>query len=191
MRHRSSILDHAVLGKEGAIPLLTELWGPAGAEWLDDQQLGEAYSDRVASLRRFIARYDAEAVRLDRVIHVRLRDDVGYQVIQHLQGVCPVPAAVFVPEIGDVSRFEAPKRLLSWAGLTPRHRESDTKVVRGPITKQGSTLVRWAAIEAVARYRGGAPIKDTYQRVAERKGNKVAGVATARKLLTLVFLRDA
>ncbi len=51
---------HAVLGKEGAIPLLTELWGPAEAEWLDDQQLGEAYSDRVASLRRFIARYDTE-----------------------------------------------------------------------------------------------------------------------------------
>lgn len=51
--------------------------------------------------------------------------------------------------------------------------------------------MRWAAIEAVARYRGGAPIKDTYQRAAERKGNKVAGVAAARKLLTLVFLRDA
>lgn len=104
----------------------------------------------------------------------------------------PVIAAVFVAEIGDVSRFEAPKRLSSWAGLTPRHRESDTKVVRGPITKQGSTLVRWAAIEAVARYRGGTPIKDTYQRVAERKGNKVARVAAARKLLTLVFygMRD-
>ena len=35
---------HAVLGKEGAIPELSELWGPAGAEWLDDQQLAEAYS---------------------------------------------------------------------------------------------------------------------------------------------------
>lgn len=35
---------HAVLGKEGAIPLLTQLWAPAGAEWLDDQQLGEARS---------------------------------------------------------------------------------------------------------------------------------------------------
>lgn len=104
----------------------------------------------------------------------------------------PVIAAVFVAEIGDVSRFEAPKRLSSWAGLTPLHRESDTKVVRGPITKQGPTLVRRAAIEAVARYRGGTPIKDTYQRVSERKGNKVARVAAARKLLTLVFygMRD-
>jgi hypothetical protein len=53
-------------------------------------------------------------------------------------------------------------------------------------------LVRWAAVEAVARYQGGAPILDTYQRIAERKGNKIARVAAARKLLTLVFygLRD-
>lgn len=29
-------------------------------------------------------------------------------------------AAVFVAEIGDVSRFDDPKRLCSWAGLTPR-----------------------------------------------------------------------
>jgi hypothetical protein len=35
-------------------------------------------------------------------------------------------------------------------------------------------------------------IRDTYQRVAAREGNKVARVAAARKLLTLVFygLRD-
>ena len=95
--------------------------------------------------------------------------------------------AVFVAEIGDVSRFDSAKRLTSWAGLTPKHRESDTTVIRGPITKQGSGLVRWAAVEAVARYRGGAPIKDTYLRIAQRKGNKVARVAAARKLLTLVF----
>ena len=59
-------------------------------------------------------------------------------------------------------------------------------------TKQGSALLRWAAVEAVAGYRGGAPIRDTYQRIAKRKGNKVARVAAARKLLTLVYcgMRD-
>lgn len=183
---------HAVLGKEGVIPTLVELWGPAGTEWLDEQQLGEAYAARVGSLRRLIGHYDGEVTRIDRQVHARLRDDVGYRTIQQLSGIGPVLAGVFVAEIGDVSRFESPKRLSSWAGLTPKHRESDTKVVRGPITKQGSPLVRWAAIEAVARYRGGAPIKTTYQRIAARKGNKVARVAAARKLLTLVFygLRD-
>jgi transposase len=101
-------------------------------------------------------------------------------------------AAIFVAEIGDVSRFAAPDKLCSWAGLTPRHRESDTKVTRGAITKMGSTLVRWAAVEAVARYRGGEPIRDAYARIAARRGRKIARVASARKLLTLVYygLRD-
>jgi Transposase IS116/IS110/IS902 family len=49
----------------------------------------------------------------------------------------PVWAAVFVAEIGDVTRFASARHLCSWAGLTPRHRESDTTVHRGAITKMG------------------------------------------------------
>ena len=183
---------HAVLGKEGVIPQLVELWGPAGTQWLDDQQLADAYHDRVVSLRRLIDHYDREIRRLDRQIHSWLRDDVGYREIQRLVGVGPVIGAVFVGEIGDVTRFPTAKHLCSWAGLTPRHRESDTTIIRGPITKQGSPLVRWAAVEAVARYQGGAPIRETYRRISDKKGNKIARVAAARKLLTLVYygLRD-
>jgi hypothetical protein len=78
-------------------------------------------------------------------------------------------------------------------GLTPTHRESDTKVRRGHITKQGSSLVRWAAVEAVARYHGGAPIAPAFKRIAKRRGVMIARVAAAaRKLLRLVYygLRD-
>ncbi len=137
-------------------------------------------------------RYDREITELDGRVHVRLRDDVGYRVIQQLSGVGRVFAGVFVAEIGDIDRFPNPKRLCSWVGLTPRHRESDDKVIRGSITKQGSALVRWAAVEAVVRWRGGAPIQDSYRRIAERRGTNIARVAAARKLLTLVYygIRD-
>jgi len=50
---------------------------------------------------------------------------------------------VFVAEIGDITRFGKPEQLACWAGLTPKHHESDTTVHRGRITKQGSRLVRW------------------------------------------------
>ena len=60
----------------------------------------------------------------------------------------PILAAVLVAEIGEVTRFDRPEQLASWAGLTPRHHESDTTVHRGKITKQGSRLVRWAAVIA-------------------------------------------
>jgi hypothetical protein len=51
-------------------------------------------------------------------------------------------------------------------------------------------------VEAVARYHGGEPIDPTIRRIAERRGGKagvrIAKVAAARKLLTLVYygLRD-
>ena len=183
---------HAVLGKEGVIPHLVELWGPAGLWFMDETQMGDAYQYRLESLRDLIAVYDIEIRQLDQRIHRQLRDDVGYRTIQQLNGVGPVHAAAFVAEIGDVSRFSHPKRLCSWAGLTPRLRESDTKTYGGVSTKQGSTLVRWSAVEAVSRYHGGPPIRASYQRIAERRGRNVGRVAAARKLLTLVFygLRD-
>ena len=82
----------------------------------------------------------------------KLGGHAGYQAIQQLPGVGPILGAVFVAEIGDVHRFADPARLCSWAGLTPRHHESDTVVRRGHITKQGSKLVRWAAVEAIQRH---------------------------------------
>jgi transposase len=95
-------------------------------------------------------------------------------------------------EIGDVTRFPGPAQLCSWAGLTPKHHESDTTVHRGSITKQGSRLVRWAAIEAVAKRRGGPKLRADFHRIAERRGVSKARVAVPRKLLTLVYygLRD-
>ncbi len=183
---------HSVLGKEGVVPSLTTLWGPGGARFLEETPLGEAYAYRIESLRKLIPIYDREITELDHRVHARLRDDVGYRTIQQLSGVGRVFAGVFVAEIGDITRFPNPKRLCSWVGLTPRHRESDDKVFRGSITKQGSALIRWAAIEAVARWRGGAPIQDSYLRIAERRGTNIARVAAARKLLTLVYygMRD-
>jgi transposase len=105
----------------------------------------------VASLRRLLVAYDQEVTMLGPEIASALAGEVGYLAIQAIPGVGPVLAAVFVAEIGDIHRFAAAPQLCSWAGLTPRHRESDTTVRRGPITKQGPRLVRWAAVEAVQR----------------------------------------
>ena len=60
---------------------------------------------------------------------------MGYHAIQALPGIGRVLAAVFVAEVGDVYRFPAADKLCCWAGLTPRHRQSDTTVRRGPTTK--------------------------------------------------------
>jgi len=62
--------------------------------------------------------------------------------VQTIPGIGPILGAVFVAEIGDVHRFASAEKWTCWAGMTPLHRESDTRVGRGRITKQGSRLVR-------------------------------------------------
>jgi transposase len=183
---------HGVMAKNGVLPVRGFMWGPSGKAQLDELQLPEAYSLRLESLRELIAYYDREIVRLNRRIHEELANDAGYNAIREIPGVGRVIGAIFCSEIGDISRFPAPEKLCSWAGLTPKHREYDDKVTRGPITKQGSPLVRWAAIEAISKYRGGTKLRADYERIAARRGKFKARVAVARKLLSLVFygMRD-
>src|SRR5947208_13616013 len=178
---------HAVMAKEGVLPGVLDMFGPGGNTQLDALELAPAYTNRIESLRDLIERYDREVAMFERLIHQQLRDHTGYEAIQALTGVGRTIAGIFVAEIGDVARFRSAAALCSWAGLTPRHRESDTKVVRGRITKIGSRLVRWAALEAVARYHGGTWLQRDFRRITDRRGKNKARVAVARKLLTLVY----
>ena len=76
--------------------------------------------------------------------------------------------------------------------MTPKHYESDTTVHRGRITKQGSRLVRWAAVEAVQRTQKGSRLAAVRDRVAARRGRNIGTVAAARELVEMIFyaLRD-
>jgi transposase len=201
VRHRAKLVAlrsglktqvHAVLAKEGVRVPVSDLFGKAGLQLLDEAPLARAYRMRVVSLLELIDAFDYE-VELFRVdIAARLRDHRGYRAIQAIPGVGPTLAAVFVGEIGDVTRFRRPEQLTSWAGMTPRHHESDTTVHRGHITKQGSRLVRWAAVEAVQKQPIDSKLRADRERIAQRRGRNIGKVAAARKLLTLVFygLRD-
>ncbi|HUC16009.1 MAG TPA: IS110 family transposase [Acidimicrobiales bacterium] len=180
-----------VLTKCGIVISRSKLCGAKSDATVEALGLSGPYKLRVTSLRALITAMGAEISALDDEIAMWLAGDVGYRAILAIKGIGPVLGAVFVAEIGDVGRFASPDRLCSWAGLTPKHRESDLSVHRGRITKQGSRLVRWAAVEAVSRARD-TSVAGLYARVAARRGANVARVAAARKLLSLVYygLRD-
>jgi transposase len=183
---------HAVLAKEGVTVPMTDLFGVSGQRLLEEVLLADAYRIRVESLRELIEHLNREIAMLEEQMAPYFAGDLGYRAIQAIPGVGPVLGAVFVAEIGDIARFTSARHLCSWAGLTPTHHESDEKVHRGHITKQGSRLVRWAAVEAVAYQRGDNPIRRHHHNVGERRGTQIGRVAAARKLLTLVYygLRD-
>jgi len=180
VRHRAKLVSlrtncnlqvYSVLAKEGVAVPMTDLFGVAGRALLDDVSLAPAYAARVASLLALIEVFDAQIKRFEREVERELADHAGYHAIQQIPGVGPVFAAIFAAEIGDVTRFTSPAHLCSWAGLTPRHRESDTTLHRGPITKQGSRLVRWAAVEAAQRQAAGTKLRADFSRITATHGD--------------------
>jgi transposase len=186
---------HAVLAKLGIPVTWSDIFGKAGSAWLDGLGLPQPYAGKVLSLRQLIGGLTAEITMLSEVIGDLLAADRGYQVIQQLPGIGPVLAAVIIAEIGEVTRFRNPGQLCSWAGLTPRHRESDVKVARGHMTKQGSRLLRWAVIEAIQRTPADSVTGAVKEAIIARRGKEarnIAKVAAARRLLTLVYygMRD-
>jgi transposase len=194
---RTSCKDqvHSVPAKLGIPVTCTGIFGKAGSAWLDGLRMPQPYAGKVTSLRHLAGELTTEITMLSEVIADLLAGDRGYQVIRQLPGTGPVPAAVITAGIGDVTRFKNAGQLCSWAGLTPRHRESDAKVARGHVTKQGSRLLRWALIEAIQRIPRDCVTGAVKEGIIARRGKEarnIAKVAAARRLLTLVFygMRD-
>jgi transposase len=201
VRHRAKLVGlrsnlkcqvHAVLAGAGVPVVMSDLFGVGGHQLLSRVELPTAARARVNSVLRLIENLDFEIETFAKLVAGRLREHPGYLAIQVIPGIGPILAAVFVAEIGDVNRFDRAGHLASWAGLTPRHHESDTTVHRGRITKQGSRLVRWAAVEAVQRVPSHTRLGQVRDQVGVRRGRNIGVVAAARELIVLVFygLRD-
>jgi transposase len=194
---RTSCKDqvHAVLAKLGIAVTHSDIFGRGGGLWLDQLVLPEPYAAKVASLRALIAVLDGEIARLGGRAGQMLAADPGYAGVRELDGIGPVLGAVICAEIGDVRRFGKPGQLCSWAGLTPRHYESDVKVIRGHCSKQGSRLLRWGLTEAIQHQPEGTKPRQAKDAILARRGpdaRNIAKTAAARVLLTQVFyaLRD-
>jgi transposase len=203
VRHRRQLVKLATAVKAGIRALLakhnirlsaTDLTGDTASGLLDALELRGTYATRLASQRRLMLVLADEIAATEVELHRRLCHHRGYRDLLTVKGIGPVLAAVFVAEIGDVARFPTAGALCCWAGLTPRHYESDKTVHRGHISKEGDTLVRWAAVEAIQRQTEPA-VKAVREGIVARRGKNarnIAKVAAARRMLEVVYyvLRD-
>jgi len=91
-------------------------------------------------------------------------------------------------EIDDISRFRDDRKLHAYAGLVPSTYASGNKVMHGHITKQGNKWIRWAMVEAVwPAIRKDGELRSYYERLKIKKNANCAKVATAKRLLTIVY----
>ena len=70
-------------------------------------------------------------------------------LLMTVPGIGWVLAYTIAAEIGDIARFQSPKKLVGYSGLCPRVYQSGGSDHRGPLRKNGRKYLRWALIEAV------------------------------------------
>jgi transposase len=108
--------------------------------------------------------------------------------LMQLPGFGVITAMTVLAAIGEIERFETPKHLASYSGLTPGLEQSGTKYRTKGITKEGRRELRWALVEAAQMAVKSDPVlKMRFEALQKRMHRNQAIVAIARHLLEVVW----
>ena len=182
---------HALLDQHG-VEYDKKLFTDSGREFLAELTLAdpgdillETYLDTIDELTEKI-----ESLRTE--IEMRAREVPEVELLQTIPGVGALTALQIYAEIGEVERFDRAPELVSYAGLDPSVRESADSRTEGSISKQGNKYLRTAVVQGAWRavHQGNDQyLGRFYRRLRHQKNKpeKVARVATGRKLLVSIF----
>jgi transposase len=182
---------HAVLAAYNLVSPVTDLFGVAGRQYLEEIMQTELRSSAKKVVEDHLAMIDhlSERIRsLEKGIALNEEQTQVMRLLMSMPGVGKLIAMILLAEIGDISRFQSPKSLCSWAGLTPRVHNSDAVIHHGHITKEGSRYLRTAMVQAATvACRVSSKWYVVHEHMALRCGRRAARVAVARRLLTVLY----
>jgi transposase len=153
--HRQHITSFML--KHGRIFPRKKAWSMRYLRWLQEQRFDHpahqiALQEMVDALRLASERIK----RIEAAIEEFLPGwslEPFVRSLQALRGVDLIVAVTFAAEVGDVTRFENPRQLMSYLGLVPSERSTGASVRRGGITKAGNSRVRHMLVESAWTYR--------------------------------------
>jgi transposase len=148
-----------------------------------DALIMQAALRQMAELDREVEALGDEIVRIGKGL-------AGVQRLLQIHGLNLLSAIALLAEVGDIALFETSKQLTAYAGLATSTRQSNETTRHGGITKRGRKRLRTVAIQAVLSMvnRTKTPLMEFYQQKKREKGSGKAICATARKLLTIIFV---
>ncbi len=126
-------------------------------------------------------------------------DEITVQISECIRGLNPpiltipgigeLTAATILSEYGDISKFEGPAQMLSFAGLEPGYYQSGQAEHGGHIVKRGSSHLRYALMNATLPLITFEPVFAEYyaKKRAEGKPHRVALTHVAKKLLRIIY----
>jgi transposase len=145
--------------RHGRRPEGIKAWTKQHREWIKSHvRFQQAALE--ATLADYVEEVDHAAeriVKLEKAIDEAVRQAppqirAVIEALQALRGVAQTTAASIVSELGSLSRFPSPRKLMGYSGLVAREHSSGNRVQRGGITKTGNGHLRRVLVEAAWAY---------------------------------------
>jgi transposase len=99
------------------------------------------------------------------------------EAIQALRGIQFLSAVTLVAELGDVTRFDNPRQLMKYLGLTPSEYSTGPRRRLGAITKAGNGHARRALVEGAWAYRYPAKVSRHLQLRLEKVSKQIQDIS--------------
>lgn len=131
-------------------------WTQAHRRWIAKLKLPNpaqqtAFEEYVQAVHEAAQRLERlNNAMLEQLAHWRWRPVV--EALQALRGVQVLHALRIVAELGDLNRFQSPRKLMAYLGLIPSENSSGPRRRQGSITKAGNSSARRAMVEAAHAY---------------------------------------
>jgi len=173
---------------EAGNPPYEEVFGKAGIEWLKKAGFPETERKIIDEDLALLKTVKEQIEKSDKSVEEIGKKDLRVKYLSSIPGIGTFFSVLLCYEIDDINRFRTDKKLHAYAGLVPSTYASGNKVFHGHITKQGNKYIRWAMIEAVwPAIRSDIELRTHYEKLKIKKGANCAKVATAKRLLTIVY----
>jgi len=137
-----------------------------------------------------LERLQEQIEKLNSILLMEFEQRRNAQLISTIPGIGFYGALLILAEIDDIRRFSHPQKLCAYAGLVPTVHQSASSVRYGGINKDGSKYLRWILTESVhthTRFCPDSKLSRFHARIARRRGKQIAIVATAKKLLHVIY----
>lgn len=122
---------------------------------------------------------------------VQAEADPVVRRLMTVPGVGPIVGLTYRAVVDDVTRFRDASSSTAFLGLVPREDSSGTRRRKGGITKRGPTALRVLLIQAAwaiwRQRQGRAALHAWVERLAARRGRRIAVVALARRLARILY----
>ena len=180
----------SILSREGKKCDFDEVTGKRARLWLNNLLLNDLNRMELNYIVSIIDNLSAEIKKLDQTIEKEQYKFPEVDILKSIIGINTYSAMLIIAEIADFSRFESPNKLASYAGLVPSTFQSSQTQYTGRITKRGSKWLRWILTQcahASIKSKKSHKLKTFFLRIQRKKGKQKAIVATAHKMLVIIW----